>query len=273
MATQLSSFFFTSEASQWSCPYFNGSKCAPPNACAHNSTLARGYCCDSFGPDSVCWALGISCAPDGSTITCGGSEEYCCYAALETCTRTPDQFNNCWLTGTNILANADVTKLNQTFSSLNSASPSATFFTFTPNAYLVTSFMSSDSASSSSIFSHTSSSVSAGLASTASSPLSPVTTTPQTSPTLSSQGSSLPGGAIAGIVIGALVTLSLLTGAFYIGRWSKKTQDLSSKRTFASPQGLSAVDLKYELPDHPNNRLELASEPRQELPEDHVGNR
>ncbi|KAI9713956.1 MAG: hypothetical protein M1820_000686 [Bogoriella megaspora] len=274
MATQLSQFFFTSEASQWLCPNFPGWECVPPNACARNSTLARGYCCDAKGPDSVCWALSVSCAADGSTITCGESEEYCCFATIETCTRTPDQSNVCWLTSTDILSDADVKKLNNTFSSLSSASPSATSFPFTPDADLFTSSISSASASSSSTSSSTSSSGSAGLVPSDSSSQPPATTTPPASPIASSQGSSLSGGAIAGIVIGALIGLALLAGAFYIGRWNKKTQRPSPKHTLAPPQELSAVDARHELPDDPLNRLELASEPKpQELPEDHVGGR
>ena len=80
MVDELSDFFFTSNSTEWQCPDFNGFACTPPAACAQNSTTSRTYCCDAGKLGDVCWTTAVTCATDGSTITCGGQDSYCCLA-------------------------------------------------------------------------------------------------------------------------------------------------------------------------------------------------
>lgn len=127
----------------------------------------------------------------------------------------------CVATEANVIANVSDALLNQTYSSLSSASPSASVLTLDgaslASAAAATSTSSSSSSASSSIAAH-------------SSQTSPATTT--TSPASSSSSTHLSGGAIGGIVVGCVLGISLIAAAVFFAlrkrrSWHDPAQDPS----------------------------------------------
>jgi len=191
-------YFFTANATGYVCPGFGSFLCKPPNACARDPNTGTRYCCDY---NNVCWGLPTTCATDGSTLDCGsGTYTWCCLDKTEICTGTKGQINICWSSAHDTLTNISAPSLNQTYSSLSAAKPSASSYTFDPVALIKATATSSTSTSTSS---PSSSATSTGSTAISSSP----TTSP--SPSLS-------GGAIAGIVIGAIAGLALLAVGIYL---------------------------------------------------------
>lgn len=125
----------------------------------------------------------------------------------EECTQTKDQINVCWSTVDNPVANLSDTRMNDTFSSLSSAKPSASSFpislaqlqaTATPTTSLPVSL------SASSLSSATAASISA-------------TTTPSSSAApVSEEKKGISGGAIGGIVGGVVGGLALIGVAGFL---------------------------------------------------------
>ncbi|KAF2714411.1 hypothetical protein K504DRAFT_496340 [Pleomassaria siparia CBS 279.74] len=202
-------FYFSTFATAYKCP---GSPfaCNPPQACVHETLLDKWYCC-APGQGSVCWSPDQGCNGTASEneIACGsGDHTYCCLKDREECTQTSNQFNICWATAnTNAFENATSQKMNKTFSSLSSASPSATSLVFNL-AQILPSTSSSARASS--------------TTQTSGSPSTSTNTAKSTSTASSSNAStsdanksSLSGGAIAGIVIGVILGLAVLIAAAF----------------------------------------------------------
>lgn len=121
-----------------------------------------------------------------------------------------DQINICWATAENPIANVSEDRLNETFSSLSSARPSASSLTFDIAALTATSTPASSTASA------TSSPASSGASATPSE-----TSSQSPAPTGGSSGVS--GGAIGGAVVGGVVGLALIgAGIFFLMRRKSK---------------------------------------------------
>ncbi|KAH7092494.1 hypothetical protein FB567DRAFT_545640 [Paraphoma chrysanthemicola] len=197
------------------------------------------YCCN---PGDVCWTTPSVCAGDGSTFTCSrGSNTWCCLKDQEICTQLSGQINICYSSAKNPLQNTSATLLNQTYSSLSAAQPSASYYSFDPAVV---------------------------ISQTVPTPTQP---TPATSSSaLSSEKPSsnqISGGAIAGIVIGvvAVIAIAGLAAVLFL-RSKKKKISLSEKSTMSrndrrpveeirtypdnTPQEMQANPIKpVELPD------------------------
>ncbi|KAF2675790.1 hypothetical protein K458DRAFT_492897 [Lentithecium fluviatile CBS 122367] len=197
-------FFFTTNDTGFMCPDMS-IKCEPGSVCAHDNLLKKTVCCDSYAEDAVCWSGSSDCG--GGMLECAsGVNAYCCLADSEKCTQHSGQINICWMTSENPVANFEA-KLDAAFTSLSSASPSATYLTVDIKAITASSTPTPTTTSS-----------------TTSSPGS----TPSGSLTTSSTGSSAPtqesgggmsGGAIGGTVAGVVVGLAVIgAGLFYLFR-------------------------------------------------------
>jgi hypothetical protein len=140
----------------------------------------------------------------------------------ELCTSRDRQFNICWSKGDNALRTLNSTRLNQTYSSLLSASPAATALPVNKQQLLaLTGVAPSDLASSST-------SASASASATASASESPTSTPGSSDGSSGSSGGSssssdggLSGGAIGGIVGGVVGGLALL-GAIAFLLWRRR---------------------------------------------------
>ncbi|OAA57442.1 hypothetical protein SPI_07101 [Niveomyces insectorum RCEF 264] len=202
-------YFFTSNVSGHTCPGFGSFECAPPAACARDPNTGRRYCCDTR---DVCWTVTQTCAHDGSTTDCGtGDTTWCCVDGREICTRARNQINICWSAAHDLLNNISLAVLNDTYSSLSNAHPSATTWAFDP-VKLVAETEPALTASSS---------TTATSPSSTSSSLPPLTVV--ASPTGGSDNhdnshasSGLSGGAIAGIVIGVLAGVAALCAVAFV---------------------------------------------------------
>ncbi|CRG92219.1 hypothetical protein PISL3812_09275 [Talaromyces islandicus] len=222
MADHFDRFFFTSNLSSYVCPGFQSFQCPPPNACARDSTTGIEYCCD-YG--DVCWGLTTDCATDGTTLSCGdGQNTWCCRNDTEVCTGTSGQINICWNSAHDTLTNISSNTLNETYSSLSSASPSASSWSFSPETLIAATQTTSSSTTSTTTTTTTSASKH-----TTALPTSTHTSTPSsTESSSSSSSSSLSGGAIAGIVIGALAGVAIIAAlAFFLFRRRRNSRDPS----------------------------------------------
>jgi hypothetical protein len=78
MATALSDYAFTSNLINFQCPtHYSGWLCTPPDACAHDATTGRVYCCKQ--EESRCWTIPTDCSNDGSTLGCkNNGVTWCC---------------------------------------------------------------------------------------------------------------------------------------------------------------------------------------------------
>ncbi|PSN59091.1 hypothetical protein BS50DRAFT_594786 [Corynespora cassiicola Philippines] len=218
-------FFFASEASDWKCPTM-GFDCVAPQVCAHESLLDKYYCCGTGSSNAVCWSGSSECggsndSPATGRIGCSeGDNAFCCLSEREECTQRFNQINICWATLSNPLTNFSETLVNETFSSLSSASPSATSWTFD-----LDSLSSTTSSTPASTAASTSASVSSSTAATSEPASSSTTPTSGGSPLPDAPGSDntgLSGGAIGGIVVGVVGGIAILgAGAFFLWRRSR----------------------------------------------------
>ncbi|CAK7212980.1 hypothetical protein SCUCBS95973_001644 [Sporothrix curviconia] len=210
MTDYFDDYFFTSNVSDHTCPGFGSNVCKPPNACARDPNTGRRYCCDV---KDVCWTLTETCANDGSTTDCGtGSTTWCCIYSREECTATKNQVNVCWSTHHDILNNITNKVLNDTYSSLSKAHPSATTWSFEPLALIAETAPPTSSATSSGDTSATSSAPSAAATATNGGHESSVIR-------------KTTGGAIAGIVIGSIAGVALIAGIiFFLWRRARNKQ-------------------------------------------------
>ncbi len=219
-------YFFTSNVSDHTCPGFGTFKCLPPNACARDPNTGRRYCCDV---KDVCWTFVATCANDGSTIDCGtGGTSWCCVNGRERCTETQNQINICWSTAHDTLNNISNSVLNDTYSSLSSAHPSATTWSFSPFALI---------AETQPALTATTSSTSTGTTSTTNPDIATGTAPVPTETGHAKPG--LTGGAIAGIVIGVVALALAAVGAFFLWRRNKQrsVQITNAQELADSPNG------------------------------------
>lgn len=113
--------------------------CDPPRVCAYDKLRTKWYCCES--DVSVCWAANQKCVgatntssvPSGQQQLCiyqGDAErKWCCMEKpTERCTEDSKRFNLCWSGNKNDIHLLNTTKVNAAFSSLSSASPSASSY-------------------------------------------------------------------------------------------------------------------------------------------------
>ncbi|ERS96569.1 hypothetical protein HMPREF1624_06776 [Sporothrix schenckii ATCC 58251] len=209
MSDYFDDYFFTSNVSDHTCPGFGSFVCKPPNACARDPNTGRRFCCDV---KDVCWTITETCANDGSTLDCGtGTTTWCCVNGRERCTAAKNQINICWSTAHDILNNITNKDLNNTYSSLSSAHPSATTWAFSPDELIAKTAPPTSPASSSAADS--------SATSGASSPAGPTGS--------SGAGSSgIGGGAIAGIVVGSIAGVALIVaGLFFLWRLARNQKD------------------------------------------------
>jgi len=211
--------------------------------CAIDTNSNKSYCCEPGNSDSKCWTGATTCAvsaddPSSRQINCAyktasSDIKWCCLKE-ETCTqrtstysqnfvqhhedqltRSLGQFNICWSTFLNPLAAINATKLNQTYFSMSSSSPSATAYTVPQNSILQMVMIAG-------AVTPTPSAASFSLISTITSASTSATPTTSTSPPPTPGSKGLSGGAIGGIVGGVVGGLALLAiGAFFYRRHRK----------------------------------------------------
>ncbi|CAK7219591.1 hypothetical protein SBRCBS47491_003905 [Sporothrix bragantina] len=212
MTDYFDDYFFTSNVSDHTCPGFGSNVCKPPNACARDPNTGRRFCCDV---KDVCWTLTETCAKDGSTTDCGtGSTTWCCVDGREQCTGAKNQINICWSTHHDILNNITNKVLNNTYSSLSAAHPSATTWAFDPLELIAQTAPPASSATPSSDASASSSAPSASTTSDDGNGNVGDSTSHKTS-----------GGAIAGIAIGVVAGVALIAGIlFFLWRRHRNKQ-------------------------------------------------
>ncbi|KAL9622660.1 MAG: hypothetical protein Q9160_002970 [Pyrenula sp. 1 TL-2023] len=142
----------------------------------------------------------------------------------EKCTESPGQINICWASAHDLLLNISSPTLNDTYSSLSSAKPSASSWSFDPQTLIAATQTTSSTTS------KTTSSTTTAL------PTSSVTPSPTTSPVSSSSSSPISGGAIAGIVVGALAGLTVLSAAiwFLMRHTRKQGESRPAQQSFST---------------------------------------
>ena len=266
MTDYFNDYYFTSNLSDYTCPGFRNSACPPPKACARDPNTGRRYCCDYRHPPykGVCWALRQDCASDGSTVDCGtGDTTWCCVDGREKCTEKTGQINVCWSTSRDTLNNITNDVLNDTYSSLSSAKPSATTWAFTPVSLIaLTNPAVTQSQSQTPTPTPDSDASSIG------------SSVPTAVPTDGSgAGTSLGGGAIAGVVVGALGGVALLgLGIFMVCRRQKQRHSPDAAagphdKTGGGYSGYSGYSDSYAQPSHaPPTELQGDNAVPQELP-------
>lgn len=157
----------------------------------------------------------------------------------ETCTNQDKQINICWNKNQSPLHNISTQALNDTYSSLSAASPSATNWAFDPQSLI------------------------------------PATSTPSTTavPNTSPDSASLSGGAIAGIVVGVVAGVAIVLGvAAYMLKRHRKRQN-SAPAPVSAPKppselypGQYPAELAHEPKEQPH---EADGREIQELPASH----
>ncbi|KAK4506887.1 hypothetical protein PRZ48_000620 [Zasmidium cellare] len=264
-------FFFTANGTcpglAWDCAA--GGMLA---ACAYDSTVDKTYCCGGAAqgtcrinsPD----CLGSDGGPSSTQQLCSvGDTNWCCLKDAEVCTPKQGQINVCIATQPDTIANVSQELLNDTYSSLTSAAPSATTFSFDAASLVARALSTSSSiVASSQAATTTSATVSSSAASA-------------TSSSSSSESSSLSGGAIAGIVIGCVFGIAaiLIVGFLLFRRRRNNRGGATNEASYTSVPRQSTekreVDMAkgpsgaYELPspNRPPAELDVGHEPR-ELP-------
>lgn len=153
----------------------------------------------------------------------------------ELCTSRDRQFNICWSKGENALRTLNSTRLNQTYSSLLSASPAATVLPVNKQQLLaLTGVAPSDLASSSTSASVPASTIVSASGSTSSTPGPSEGSSGGSSS--SSDSGGLSGGAIGGIVGGVVGGLALLGAvAFLLWRRRKNAGKTNTNATSGDP--------------------------------------
>ncbi|KAH6622002.1 hypothetical protein C7974DRAFT_377632 [Boeremia exigua] len=193
------SFEFSSNATNRICRNMKF-KCRPPAICAHEKVADKYYCCHPggkcTGSKEVC-THGIALA--GQQLCDKNDTAFCCMKTSEQCTEIGEQINVCWSNTLNPVEHISEEVMNNAFSSLSSADPSATAYAvkLIDLLQLSTSTMVSSSTATSA-----SSSENPSIVSSASS--SP------TSNTKLQENNWLSGGAIGGIIGGVVGGLALL---------------------------------------------------------------
>ncbi|KAI5368065.1 hypothetical protein Slin15195_G031990 [Septoria linicola] len=193
-----------------SCPGLGIACITPSSMCAYDSVADKAYCCSGESYD-ICRAFAATCGgsdggPSSSQQQCtSGSSSWCCLQDSERCTQRTGQVNVCVATQDNPIAEVSDMLLNETFSSLSSASPSAS--TFSVDVVSLAARATATSSSQSSTATEAATSTSADTASTTS------TSTGESNDLGSSPTGAIAGGVVGGVaglaVIGAIVWLLL----------------------------------------------------------------
>jgi len=171
----------------------------------------------------------------------------------EDCTSRYKQFNICWSKGDNALRSLNATRLNETFSSLLSASPTATSLPINRAQLLaLTGPDPTDLASSSA-------SASASASGTAPASAIPFTTSSPLSSAAPADDGGLSGGAIGGIVGGVVGGLALLGAiGFFFWRRRKNTGKINPN----TPPGDPYQGYGYQPQQPPQQIHEVAYSPQ-----------
>ncbi|KAF2438953.1 hypothetical protein P171DRAFT_476820 [Karstenula rhodostoma CBS 690.94] len=217
-------FHYTTEASNWLCPGMSW-QCIAPSICAHDGLTDLYNCCDSDADDAVCWNNSTPCegedekTPASNQIGCSsGSNAFCCLKGREECTQRFNQINVCWEIAADPFRNVSQAKMNATFSSLSSASPSASTLAIVDISVLTA--ISTSAAST--ITSTTSTSTRRSQSPSTATHVSTTSLIANTLNTPSSEPESkngISGGTIGGAVVGAVVGMALVGGgAFFLFR-------------------------------------------------------
>ncbi|KAL1953456.1 hypothetical protein VTO42DRAFT_2794 [Malbranchea cinnamomea] len=216
-------FFFSTEEGDWLCPglIFD---CPPPRVCAYDRVLDKSYCCGP-GEDEVCWT-GRSMLCQTGTTQCGDENNpYCCLEERETCTQRYGQINICWSTLENPFEVVTAEQVNDTFYSLLEENPSATSIEFDLDLLVPESTTTAESTSAATTTADPTSTTEATTTAAATTTDDATATGDPTSTSVppagddsdSDSGSSLSGGAIAGIVVGSVAGVALIAGvAFFL---------------------------------------------------------
>ncbi|KAK4183021.1 hypothetical protein QBC35DRAFT_131794 [Podospora australis] len=149
MAMALRNWMFTGAATNNVCPSWrNTLKCNPTSACATDNETGRQYCCEDVN-QGTCWIDTTPCATDGSTFKCTrGSSSWCCLTDKEICTESAGQINICWAAEPkNLLRDISPNALRSAYSSLTSARPDASSYTFDPQLLIAATASPSSSSS------------------------------------------------------------------------------------------------------------------------------
>ncbi|KAF2213190.1 hypothetical protein CERZMDRAFT_96857 [Cercospora zeae-maydis SCOH1-5] len=181
-----------------SCPGLGIACNAPDSLCAYDSVVDKYYCC-SGASYNICRAFAAECggsngSPSSSQQECtSGSVSWCCLENIESCTQRTGQVNVCVATQDNPIGAVPQSLMNETFSSLSSASPSASTFSVDVASLAARATATSTTSS----------------ASTSTS--SPTSTASETaSPPNGGSNDGVSGGTIAGAVVGGVAGLALI---------------------------------------------------------------
>lgn len=164
----------------------------------------------------------------------------------------------CYATAQDTIGNVSQQLLEDTFSSLSSADPQATTFSF--DATSLSAFAANPSTSSSIISSSTSSSSAARTTTGSSSSASTTTTTP------SGSSSGLSAGAIAGAVIGSVVGLAVILGLAYLAFRRRSSQKATTDEAAFTSSHSPDVQVAHQKNFQPVRLVEMGVREPQELP-------
>ncbi|KAK5051338.1 hypothetical protein LTR84_002990 [Exophiala bonariae] len=226
MANSLDGWKFTTQLTNFQCDDTLLYGCDPAgSACARDPQTVRTFCCDQT---DVCWA-DIAVA-DSTTFKCQGkTATWDCIAGRERCDQSRD--NACLSTLNNLLNDISRSTLNETYTSLSLAQPSATYLYFdavalaavassistssmtsatsTPTTQSTSTTSAQDTISQSAFSTSSSATTNTAIAGEASN-----TSTPQVN-----HNNGLSGGAIGGIVVGGVAGISVLVlGIWFLAR-------------------------------------------------------
>ncbi|PVH94512.1 hypothetical protein DM02DRAFT_633656 [Periconia macrospinosa] len=217
-----------------------GNACPPPSVCAHEALTDTHYCCTTGSKDAVCWINSQTCRGEDKKPATGqlgcptnaSPNGYCCRSDKEQCTLRSGQINICWAVPANPIATVSQDLINNTYSSLLSASPSAKTLTVELAALLSTSSSVPPSSSTSTPSNTPSSSPPAEPLS--STPSTTPSTSPSTSPSPPPTSSSISGGAIGGIVAGAIAGIAAVSGGIFLLLRRRRNNNASPSADHAS---------------------------------------
>ncbi|KAH4191777.1 hypothetical protein HBI71_133030 [Parastagonospora nodorum] len=207
-------------------------ECKEPNMCSRDTLTKKWYCCEPGNKVGPCWTGATKCEgptadkPSAQQTGCTNlGVDYCCHEA-EQCTQNAKQFRVCWSKEQNTIRFLNATTLNETFSSLSSASPRATQYPVEAQQLLA--WTSTTPGASAKPTTRPAASSSPPAASSTPTILS------STSNSSSSSKSTLSTSAIGGIVGGLLGGLALL-GAIAFLLWRRRKSAARKSNPYEAP--------------------------------------